>query len=85
MRWRKRYKKQENSIECFTYGLGKTLIHYIRSSPKSPQFLRDLGILYELLKGQRTNHSFSRKLPEWCHYMPLIHHLHATDMPLAVQ
>ena len=39
-------------------------------------------ILYELLKGQRINHSFLRKLLEWCHCKPLIHHLYITDSPV---
>ena len=74
--WCKREKKQENSSECFTYGLEKTLI-YFTSSPKSPQFCSNLAILYELLKVQRINYNFLRKLIEWCHWyatcMPLIH------------
>ena len=35
--WGKRDKKQENSIECFSYSLWKTVIHFIvvKSSPQS--------------------------------------------------
>ena len=67
MSWHKREKKQENPIECFTCGLGKTLIYYI---------------LCELLKGQRINHSFLRKPLERCHCKLMIHHLYATDSPI---